>query len=54
MVDDQDLVIDPYTGRGYHLSSFLHDWPVEAARPKYIYRYPQATVVRSEDLLRLI
>ena len=52
MTDDQELVIDPYTGQGYHFSSFLNDWPAAAERPKYVYRYPQATVVKSADLVR--
>ena len=51
MLDDQELVIDPYTGQGYHFSSFLNDWPVGNERPKYVYRYPQKTVVKSSDLL---
>jgi hypothetical protein len=50
MTDDQELVIDPYTGQGYHLSSFLNDWPRDAERPKYIYRYPQSEVVKSERM----
>jgi len=52
MMNDQDLVIDPYTGQGYHFSSFLNDWPVGQDRPKYIYRYPQDTIVRSDDMIR--
>ena len=52
MTDDQELVIDPYTGQGYHFSSFLNDWPAGAERPKYVYRYPQGTVVKSADLVR--
>ena len=52
MLEDTDLIIDPYSGAGYHLSSFLNDWPPEAPRPKYVYRYPQGTVVKSTDLLR--
>jgi hypothetical protein len=52
MMDDQELVIDPYTGAAYHFSSFLNDWPVGQERPKYIYRYPQGTVVKSADLVR--
>lgn len=51
MMDDQELVIDPYTGQGYHFSSFLNDWPVDKERPQYIYRYPQGTIVKSEELL---
>jgi hypothetical protein len=57
MAADEELVIDPYTGTGYHLSSFLSDWPLDAEthkplpRPRYIYRYPQGTVVRSSDLV---
>lgn len=55
--EDEELVIDPYTGAGYHLSDFLSDWPVDDAgqplpRPKFVYRYPQGTVVRSSDLIR--
>jgi hypothetical protein len=52
MTDDQELVIDPYSGQGYHFSSFLNDWPADAERPKYVYRYPQGTVVKSSDLIR--
>lgn len=50
MTDDQELVIDPYSGQGYHLSSFLNDWPRDAARPRYVYRYPDGEVVRSDKL----
>lgn len=54
---DEELIIDPYSGAGYHLSSFLNDWPLgedgrPLDRPKYVYRYPQGTVVRSNDLIR--
>jgi hypothetical protein len=52
MMDDQELVIDPYTGQGYHFSCYLQDWPAEGERPKHIYRYPQGTVLRSDDLIR--
>jgi hypothetical protein len=52
MMEDQELVIDPYSGAAYHFSSFLNDWPVGQDRPKYIYRYPQGTVIKSADLLR--
>ncbi len=52
MMEDQELVIDPYTGAAYHFSSFLSAWPLDQDRPKYIYRYPQATVVKSTDLVR--
>ena len=52
MTADQELVIDPYTGQGYHFSSFLNDWPPEAKRPRLVYCYPQNTVVNSGDLLR--
>jgi hypothetical protein len=52
MMEDQELVIDPYTGAAYHFSSFLSAWPPEQERPKYIYRYPQATVVKSTELVR--
>ncbi|MBN2082633.1 hypothetical protein JW859_10570 [bacterium] len=51
MMNDQDLVIDPYTGQGYHFSSFLNDWPANQERPKYIYRYPQGTIVRSDQMV---
>lgn len=51
MTDDQELVIDPYTGQGYHLSSFLNDWPRDAERPVYVYRYPDGEVVRSDKLI---
>jgi len=51
MMADQELVIDPMSGQGYHLSSFLQDWPQDADRPKYIYRYPQGTVVKSSELI---
>lgn len=50
MMSDQELVIDPYTGQGYHYSSFVSDWPVGQKRPKFVYRYPQHTVVRSDQL----
>jgi hypothetical protein len=50
MMSDQELVIDPYTGQGYHYSSFVSDWPVGQERPKFVYRYPQNTVVRSDQL----
>lgn len=53
MMDDQELVVDPYTGEAYHFSSFLSSWPPGQERPKYVYRYPQATVVKSADLVRL-
>jgi hypothetical protein len=52
LTEDQDLIIDPYSGQGYHLSSFLNDWPRSQARPKYVYRYPEGTVVKSSDLVR--
>jgi hypothetical protein len=52
MMSDQDLVIDPYTGQAYHFSSFINDWPAGQPRPKYVYRYPQHTVVNSENLTR--
>jgi len=51
MMSDQDLVIDPYTGQAYHFSSFINDWPAGQPRPKYVYRYPQHTVVNSEKLI---
>jgi hypothetical protein len=50
MMEDQELVIDPYSGQGYHFSSFLSDWPKGQDRPKYVYRYPQGTVVKSANL----
>jgi len=53
MMADQELVIDPYTGQGYHFSSFLNDWPRGKDRPRYVYRYPQGTIMKSEDLIRL-
>jgi hypothetical protein len=54
---DEELIIDPYTGMGCHLSDFLNDWPLDEQgrpreRPKFVYRYPQGTVVRSSDLIR--
>jgi hypothetical protein len=58
MMDDQELIIDPYTGQGYHFSSFINDWPRDPAsheelpRPKFVYRYPDGTVVKTTDLLR--
>ena len=48
MMDDQELIIDPYTGQGYHFSSFLNDWPADRDRPKYVFRYPQGTIVKTE------
>jgi hypothetical protein len=50
--DDQELIIDPYSGQGYHLSSFLSGWPPDSERPKFVYRYPQGTVVRTSDFMR--
>lgn len=52
MMDDQELIIDPYTGRGYHFSSFLNDWPAGQSRPKYVYRYPQDVIISSDELAR--
>jgi hypothetical protein len=52
MMADQELVIDPFTGQGYHFSSFLNDWPAGRERPKYVYRYPQGTVLKSEELIK--
>ena len=52
MMNDQELVIDPYTGQGYHFSAFLNDWPEEHERPKYVYRYPQGVIIKSKDLVR--
>ncbi len=51
MEEDQELIIDPYTGQGYHYSSFVSDWPAGQARPKYVYRYPQGTVMKTENLV---
>ena len=51
MMEDQELLIDPYTGQGFHFSSFLNDWPVDQERPKFIYRYPQGTIIKSENLI---
>ena len=51
MEADQELVIDPYTGQGYHYSSFMSDWPAGTERPKYVYRYPLGTVVKTENLV---
>ena len=52
MMDDMELIVDPYTGQGYLLPSFLNDWPPGQERPKYVYRHPQGTVVKSSDLVR--
>lgn len=52
MEPENDLIVDPYSGRAYHFSSFLNDWPVDTERPKYIYRYPEGVIVKSEDLIR--
>lgn len=52
MMADQELVIDPYSGQGYHFSAFLNDWPPAKERPKYVFRYPQGNVIRSADLIR--
>lgn len=52
MMEDMELIVDPYTGQGYLLPSFLNDWPVGQERPKFVYRHPQGTVVRSADLVR--
>jgi hypothetical protein len=54
---DEELTIDPYRGGSYHLSCFLNAWPPgedgrPSERPKFIYRYPQGTVVRSDDIIR--
>jgi hypothetical protein len=54
MTEDSELIIDPYTGTGYFLSSFLTDWPVDLERPKYVYRYPQGTVVRTNEMIRAL
>jgi hypothetical protein len=51
MEADQELVIDPYTGQGYHYSSFVNDWPAGQERPKYVYRYPHGTVVKTENMI---
>jgi hypothetical protein len=52
MMEDMELIVDPYTGQGYLLPSFLNDWPADQPRPKYVYRHPQGTVVKSSDLVR--
>jgi hypothetical protein len=58
MMEDQELIIDPYTGQGYHFSSFINDWPRDAQtheelpRPRFVYRYPEDVVLRTADLLR--
>jgi hypothetical protein len=52
MMEDMELVVDPYTGQGYLLPSFLNDWPADQPRPKYVYRHPQGTIVKSSDLVR--
>jgi hypothetical protein len=52
MMEDQELVIDPFTGQGYHFSSFLNDWPKGRDRPKYVYRHPQGTVMKSAELIK--
>jgi hypothetical protein len=52
MMDDMELIVDPYTGQGYLLPSFLNDWPPGQPRPKYVYRHPQGTVVKSTDLVK--
>ncbi|MCB1215931.1 hypothetical protein KDL44_00960 [bacterium] len=49
---DSEIVIDPYTGAAYHFSAFLHDWPADSERPKFVYRWPQDRIIRSEDLLK--
>ena len=43
--------VDPYTGQGYHFSSFINDWPRDQDRPKFVYRYPHGTVVRTDQLI---
>jgi hypothetical protein len=52
MMEDMELVVDPYTGQAYLLPSFINDWPPDQERPKFIYRHPQGTVVKTTDLLR--
>jgi hypothetical protein len=52
MMEDMELIVDPYTGQGYLLPSFLNDWPPGQDRPKYVYRHPQGTVVKSSDLVK--
>jgi hypothetical protein len=52
MMADMELIVDPYTGQGYLLPSFLNDWPADSPRPKYVYRHPQGTVVKTTDLVR--
>jgi len=51
MMDDQEIIIDPYTGQGYHFSSFLNDWPAGRERPKFVYRYPQGTIVKTINVV---
>jgi hypothetical protein len=52
IMHDSDIIIDPYSGQAYHFSAFLHDWPVDADRPKFVFRWPEDRIVRSEDLIR--
>lgn len=49
---DVELIIDPYSGTGCHLSCFLNDWPVDRERPKFIYRYPEAEVRKTSEFIR--
>jgi hypothetical protein len=30
----------------------MSGWPPDAERPKYIYRYPQGTVIKTSDFIR--
>ncbi|MCB1187780.1 hypothetical protein KDL29_11495 [bacterium] len=52
IMGDSEIIIDPYSGTAYHFSAFLHDWPPDTERPKFVLRWPQDKMVRSEDLLK--
>ena len=52
IMSDSDIVIDPYSGQTYHFSAFLHDWPPDTERPKFVLRWPEDKMIRSEDLIR--
>lgn len=52
IMHDSDIIIDPYSGQAYHFSAFLHDWPVDVDRPKFVFRWPEDRMIRSEDLIR--
>ena len=52
IMHDSDIIIDPYSGKAYHFSAFLHDWPPDTERPKFVLRWPTDRMVRSEDLIR--